>query len=452
MMSVLHRMNGFVIRESNIYHGVTEMNFDLKRKRLFIKELNNISFVGLGKINVGNALSVVLWSISGWTKESVKNIELCVTKGFSLKKTGDKPECAFVYSHSHIDRKDHLIQFNAVESLFQNKLMITASEKKIDKVKFNPYIFLIPIWRMQMRHLECPEYIKKGLCRRICRAAAYAGKMFHMIRCYSSVKKIVFFFDVSEIDSLLVQRCNKKGYITYTLEHGIVNGSYDYIDYKCSQSRYLLLWGEFSKQVAQHYGVAEDRIRLVGNINSLVKDADSQCEDRKVGRLTQFVVCTEGVLTQANWQKNKRMIEYADYLADKYGMTYLLKIHPADKVTRYASCVSQDFCTRICDKRTQLAELLGNVDFLLCGNSTTFGDAIYNGIPAFRYIVPDEEKTDLCKGIVFGKAENLHDLDELVKNMTSNPDAYMAQLEEVRRFLYGEGNPRKLYYHTIMDD
>ncbi|MBD5467235.1 MAG: hypothetical protein HDR21_03665 [Lachnospiraceae bacterium] len=428
------------------------MELEPKRKQKLISQLNKISFVGLEGIKVGDVLSTALWHVSKWTKESVRNIGLCMTESFSIKKRGENPECAFLYSHSHLSRKDHLTQFQAVESLFQNKVVITASENRTARPKWNPYILLLPIWRMQMKHLACPDYIKNGLCRRLCRSAAYAEEMFQIIKRYPSVRKLIFFFDVLEIDSILVQKCNQKSYTTYTLEHGIVNGTYDYIDYKCSNARYLLLWGEYSKQTAVQCGIAENRIILVGNINTLVKSTSPIYVDKKHIQISRFIVCLAIVLTKKDWQKNKSLIEIADFLADKYNATYILKVHPSDKVTNYTSCVNPNYCKKTYDNRTRLNELFEDVDFLLCGNSTTFGDAVYCGIPAFRYIRDEDVDGDVCKGISWGKADSRQGMDALLKNMQNDPDAYMEQLRKVRRFLYGEDNPKERYYSAITEN
>lgn len=428
------------------------MEFELKRKRKLISQLNKISFVGLEGIKAGDVLSTVLWHVSKWTEDSVRNIRLCMTESFTIKKQGKNPECAFLYSHSHLNRKDHLTQFQAVEGLFKNKVVITASENRTNGPKWNPYILLLPVWRMQMKHLACPDYIKIGLCRRLCRSAAYAAEMFRIIKRYPSVRKLIFFFDVLEIDSILVQRCNRKAYITYTLEHGIVNGTYDYIDYKCSNARFLLLWGEYSKQIARQCGIAENRIKLVGNINTLVKNTAPICVDKKTVRISRFIVCLAIVLTKKDWQKNKSLIELADFLADKYNATYVLKVHPSDKITSYTSCVNPNYCKKIYDNRTRLNDLLEDVDFLLCGNSTTFGDAVYCGTPAFRYIGDEDGDVDVCKGISWGKAGSRQGMDALLKDMQNDPDAYMQQLRKVRRFLYGEDNPEERYYRAITEN
>lgn len=428
------------------------MELDLKSKRQLIKKLNTITFWGLKGIKAGDVLSTTLWHISGWTKENVCDISIRISESFTQQKSIKNPAYAFIYSHSHLNRKDHLAQFRAVENLFEDKLTIHASEEKSNRPRWNPYILLLPIWQMQMRHLNCPNYIKKGLRRQLCRAAAYADEMLRMIKHHASVKKLIFFFDVLEIDNILVQKCNKLNYMTYTLEHGIVNGSYDYVDYKCSHAKCLLLWGEFSKQTARQCCVAESRIKLTGNLNSLLKNPTIIHTQKQVDHIHRFIVCLSGVITKGDWQKNKELIEIADFIADKYSVPYILKIHPADKMTHYLSFINQNHCTKIFDKRTSLQDLLGDVDFLLCGNSTTFGDAIYNEIPAFRYIPDKDLAVDVCRGVSWGRAGNLQNMNKLLEEMLSSPDAYMAQLLEVKRFLYGDGEPAKQYYKAITEN
>lgn len=415
--------------------------------RKLIKQLNQIPFVGLKNIKVGDVLSVATWGFKNWTNEFIKCINIYTVRGFNFEVIGENPKIVFVFSHNQLNRIDQLIKFQAVTALFDNRVDIIAKQ---EGGAINPFLAYIPIWYVQMRHLNYSSTVKRGICYKLCETMGYVNEIEMLIRKTPGIEKIACFFDVSAVDSLLVQKYNQRNFTTYTLQHGIVNGSYDYIEYKCSHAKYMLAWGEYTKRMAMRCGVSEEKIKIVGNVSHLLEsDISLQETSKKTGC---FAVCTNGVLTKKDWSRNKELISMANRIAEKYKMKYFLKIHPCDDVTKYKYLINSEFCIEFVNKGTDIIEVLRRVDFTLCGNSTTFCDSIYYSVPSFRYIHDYDKKKDVCRGIKFGRVKSYDELVEKIESLREEPSDYEIEMKKVRAFLYDMGDVAHKYKAAIMDD
>lgn len=408
-----------------------------------IRQLNAISFWGLKNIKVGDVLSIAIWGCKNWSSKTLKHINVFKVWKFDVNFSGKAPRPAFIFPYLQSYRPDQLAKFQAVTNLFEDKAVLTA-EKKTKRI--NPFFVYIPIWYAQMKKINYSPIIKRGLCYKLCEAMGYAYEMELLIK-KGGCDKIVCFFDVSAADNLLVQKYRQRHFDTYTLQHGIINGSYDYIEYRCSHAKYFLAWGEYTKRMAMRYGVSENKIKIVGNVNHLLEE-EIDFKDR-CAETAYFAVCTNGVLTRENWRSNKTLIEMANCIAKKYKLRYFLKIHPYDDRKRYIHLIDQDFCADIVEKGTDIIDVLKRVDFTICGNSTTFCDSIYYGVPSFRYIHGNDKKIDVCKGLRFGRVESLEELEKAISDRNINPAKYDRELAETRNLLFAEGNIQKKYLEAI---
>ena len=375
---------------------------------LLRKQLNRISFAGLWGVKVGDALAIDTWHFREWTRETVSNFEFVKIPEYDYRMTGERVDKAFVFSHAHIKRRDWLRKFCSVEKNIDNKIVITAKKGYESN---NIYLRLIPLWYFQMRRLPYSSVVKMGICFKLCGAFGQARSILKMLRKMPDMKKIIVFCDIPCTDSLLVQISNRRGYLTYTLQHGIVNGTYDYIEYKCSHARYFLAWGEYTKWMAMKYGMPEDKLKVVGSMEAL---EESERVDYHVKGKKCFLVCTNGVDEKSAWLRNREIVQMANRCARKYGMKYYLRVHPYDDSGRYRHIMQEDCCYGIIDSTVEMGEILKRVTFTLCGNSTTFCDSLYYGVPAFRYIASKDRKIDVCKGIRTGRIENDGELEACV--------------------------------------
>lgn len=410
------------------------------------KQLNSISFVGLGGIRVGDALTVDTWHFQEWTKEIVNNIETVRIYEYDYQSEGERADKVFICSAPYINRKDQLEKFHAVEGLFNNKIVLIAQNKKTVR---NPYLRLIPIWYMQMGRLNYSSTVKHGICYLLCKALGQAHLLMSKIASVATIKKIVCFSDIITTDNILIQMCNHQGYNTYTLQHGIINGAYDYVEHKCSHANYFLAWGEYTKWVAQKYGINESKVKVVGSMDHLynMRDCAADAKDYKV-----FLVCTNGVDGKSAWNRNKKIIIFANQVAEKYQMKYYLKVHPYDNSDRYKYIIDNKYCDRVIDKSEKIDNMLKIVDFTLCGNSTTFCDSLYYKVPAFRYIADRDRSIDVCKGIEFGRVKNYEELETELDKLKENRDLYQKKAEKVRKGLFNLDNVSEKYVQAIEGD
>lgn len=411
---------------------------------LLRKQLNSIPFVGLKGIRVGDALAIDTWHFQEWTRESIANFEFVKIPEYECKIEGDRVDKAFVLSYAHSKREDWSYKFHTVERIFNNKAVITSQK---GYGKRNPYLDLIPIWYFQLRKLKYSSVIKKGICIKICNALGQGQALLTMIKKMPYIKKVVVFCDIPGIDSVLIQLCNQRGYLTYTLQHGIINGTYDYVEYKCSQAKYFLAWGEYTKWMAMKYGMQESKIKVVGSMSQ--PEEKTVCEVSDAKRHDCFLVCTNGVDEKSAWSRNKELIQIANRISEKFGMKYYLKVHPYDDANRYRHFVNEGYCIKIVSKSMKISDALKEVDFTLCGNSTTFCDSIYYGIPAFRYIASKDAKIDVCKGIAFGRMKSYEELESELEKLKENRKLYQKKIEKVRKGLFNIDNVSEEYVQAI---
>lgn len=407
------------------------------------KKLNRISFVGLKGIKVGDALAINTWHFQEWTKETISDFEFRMIPEYDYRTEGEHPDKAFIFSYSHVKRMDQLQKFCTVEAIFDHKAVITAQKGKLTR---NRYVTLIPFWYAQMNRLDYSPVIKRGICYKLCEALGHAKTIMDLIERTPEIKKLIFFFDVLSIDNILVQMCNQRKYITYTLQHGIINGAYDYVEYKCSHAKYFLAWGEYTKWVAMKYGMQESKIRVVGSMIQLNEKEENSADREKHNC---FLVCTNGVDEKSAWNRNKEIIILANQIAEKYNMKYCLKVHPYDNVNRYRRITKAEYCKRIAAPSESVEDLLKLVDFTLCGNSTTFCDSLYHRVPAFRYIKANDAKIDVCKGIKFGRVESFKQLEKGMTAIQKERSKYMVRLMKIRNSVFQEGDIPKEYVEAI---
>lgn len=411
---------------------------------LLRKQLNKIQFIGLKGIKVGDALAIDTWHFQEWTRETISNFEFVRIPEYDCKVEGEKADKAFVLSYAHSKREDWSYKFHTVEKVLDNKVVITSQK---GYGKRNPCLDLIPIWYFQLRKLKYSSVIKKGICIKLCNALGQGQALLTMIKKMPYIKKVVVFCDIPGIDSVLIQMCNQKGYFTYTLQHGIINGTYDYVEYKCSHAKYFLAWGEYTKWMAMKYGMQESKIKVVGSMSQL--EENSICEVSDAKQYHCFLVCTNGVDEKSAWSRNKEIIQIANRISERFSMKYYLKVHPYDNANRYRHLVNEDYCIKIVSKSMKISDTLKKVDFTLCGNSTTFCDSIYYGIPAFRYITSKDMKIDVCKGIDYGRLKNYDELEISLIELRENEEEYRKKLERIRKALFNTENVLEKYEKAV---
>lgn len=412
---------------------------------VLIKQLNRIPFIGLKGIKVGDALSIDTWHFQEWTKEKISTFEFMTIPEYNYRVEGESVDKAFIFSYAHIKRADQLNKFHAVESIFDNKAVIVAQKGKLLR---NRYLALIPFWYSQMRGLDYSPIIKRGICYKICEALGHADMIMRLIKRTPEVRKLIFFFDVLSIDNILVQMCNQRNYTTYTMQHGIISGIHDYVEYRCTHADYLLAWGEYTKWVALKYGIQESKIKVVGSMSRLNEGKDFVTHGNKYNC---FLVCTNGVADQSSWNRNKEIIIMANQIAEKYHIKYYLKVHPYDNVNRYRHITKKQFCERIVGQSEKIEDMLKIVDFTLCGNSTTFCDSIYHMVPAFRYIPAKDKKIDVCKGIRFGRIESCEELEKYLDRLNTRFTEYEKKMYDVKKFIFDTGDVVQKYKHVITE-
>lgn len=410
---------------------------------LLRKQLNSIQFVGLKGIRVGDALAIETWHFREWTKEKIANFEFVRIPEYDCRVEEESADKAFVFSFPYIKRKDHVQKFYAVHNLFNKKMIITAQEKRVTR---NPYLNLVSIWYIQMGKLSYSATIKQGICYLLCKALGQAHLLMSKIAKMETIKKVICFSDVMTVDSILVQMCNQRGYSTYVLQHGIINGTYDYVEYKCSHAKCFLAWGEYTKWVAQRYGINEQKVKVAGSMEYLHQTIDYTFDTKDC---KFFLVCTNGVDEKSAWERNKEIIILANQIAEKYHIKYYLKVHPYDNADRYRYIIDERYCDRVIDKSEKIECVLKTVDFTLCGNSTTFCDSLYYKVPAFRYITDRDRSIDVCKGIKFGRVRNYEELETKLDELKENREHYQKKAERVRKGLFHMDNVSEKYVQAI---
>lgn len=405
-----------------------------------IEQINHIKFWGCKDIAFGTALSCHLITRKLWKQNAMKDLAGRFMNVSNYKVvTNRESKVCFLLTSYNISRQDQTRMFENITDAMKNQMVIQSLSHNEESELTN--IYLILIWYIQLERITIPDWQKKIIVMYMYHYLMEARKIFQLITKYKKQLKLVAVFDdIFPIDNLVVQMSKAIGIKTSTFHHGIINGSFKYIEYKYSPSDYFLAWGQYTKDMAVQFGMPEKKIKVLGPITMINR---KQVKYQK----TNFGII--GVLTRNTLGKkysddNVEMLCIVNAFARKYNYRYRLRYHPSDN-NSYKKYIDTDLCINISyskGKEDTLDNFLKTVDFVICANSSVFADALIKGKMAFRYIPDREKKEDVCRGIKFGKIATLAQLEDIFNSYKEDSN---KEIEKISNYIFQLGDITKNY-------
>lgn len=223
--------------------------------------------------------------------------------------------------------------------------------------------------------------------------------------------------DSNPYENILVQLMKQRGIYTATMQHGLFNkrGYWKGLEYRTSVADDFLAWNIYTRELAGECGVPKSKIKVLGIPRYILPIVIEKKDKRGIFS----VVLGEKAL----FDENRKLIEFANILAQEMELQYFLRFHPSCKEDDYHSFMQTKFCVTSDSRRETISEMCERSDFSLVGSGTSMViDLIYLRHPFFQFYEQwDGEKYK-------GRENYFRNYDEL-KRLAENGMA--AQSDEI---------------------
>lgn len=245
------------------------------------------------------------------------------------------------------------------------------------------------------------------------------------------VKKYLSFCDSLDLENLLTQFFKIQGVPTYSLTHGTHHIIYKapepgMLGYENMETDHLLLWGQYSVDEYEKWGIAKKRLHLAGypKANKLIKVKPNQSYKRCVVLLSQHYF----------FALNMKLLEFLIDYVDEYDFT--IKPHPA-AIEYY-----KDFATKhgmeILDSNTTIEQCLTQerYDWCIAVNTGAYYEALMRGVRCLRFSDGSFDLQPGCSDVFENKAQ----FDMKVKDILYKPyNLYQEEVNDALTYAYGVG-------------
>lgn len=271
----------------------------------------------------------------------------------------------------------------------------------------------------------------------------YKGKLEKYLK-NNNYELLVSFCDAHGIENMITQIAKEKGIKTATLQHGQYRvlkretENADIESYDNFISDYLLAWGERTTEEFVKAGVDESRILPVGALKSFSKNERIPLHDG----LNIFGVVLDGNIYH---DSNVLMIKYANYLAKKFNLKYILRLHPKNNLNDYINLCDSD-CLLKSISRIENSEYAKMVDFSIVHMTGVFVELLSINSPMI--LMKDDYLEDIfaIKGMFF---RNEDEMDVVYNSFKSNPKEYTEEQYKLYRKFNSGGNLEENYQSAI---
>lgn len=396
-----------------------------------ISKLNNIEFINLKKIRVGNVLTVPIFNA---TKNEVKySVTLKIMARailnykYSVVKKSNNPKIYFLLSSHNLMRKDHYNSFKNVSGLVEERCELIAQEKPYFKLSLKGILYdiLIPIWIFQMRSLNIGLKDKLFFAASLAQGLSETNIVYRNID-LNSINLFVSYYDASICESLITQKLNMKNIVTATLQHGHFIKKQP--NFTSSLSKNFLAIGNYDKELAIESGLNSEDVYPLGLAKYIGRP---EYENLTIKETSLIGVVLDGKEYNVN---NKILINKANIIAKKQNKKLVIRCHPGDYIENYSDVVCKDI-TLVCGENESLENFFERVEFLVIFNSTVFLEAVYNLIPAFRFY--GNEKIDTYPYISFGVWSSYKEFEKQYNSFVDNQVQFEIGYKDLRSYIFG---------------
>lgn len=393
----------------------------------YLRDIDTISILDDINIKYGQA------KITGYLKSIFGKI---LFQNISFETTNPMEGIAFFKSESS-HRTDHNKSFfNVYEIAGEQVALITTKSKN--------YFSLL---RTIKKIVFLSKNIKKAFTKRkLLYVLARINSMLIIENFITSIKTLdisklslgVVYYDVSKYDYMFVKYLKRKGIETATLQHASFispreisspNFEFEGVELCNSTADIFLAWNPFTKEEALKSGMCEKKIEVLG-IPKYINYSSESIDHKETHHF--------GVVLNAKSfdNLNKKLIQYADFVAEKTGYSYYLKYHPQFQEFVYDDLPKSGMCLGHLELSIPVSEYIHLVDFSLISNSTVFIELIYMGQTVFRMQAGEDDK---FKNVPFNAFSNEDELNALLNKKFTNSK------EQLFEYLCFTKTPEKNY-------
>ena len=254
----------------------------------------------------------------------------------------------------------------------------------------------------------------------------------------------VTFCDAHGIENLTTQIASNKKIITATLQHGQYRvlkpetENADVESYENFISDYLFAWGEMTKKEFLKAGLDQNRIITVGAIKSFSNNTCLQFQKTK----NVFGVVLDGNIYK---ESNIQMIHYANLLANKFDLKYIVRLHPKNNWKDYSKYCDSNKLHSVLTK-VENYNYANKIDFSLVHMTGVFVELL--SINSAIFLMEDEYLEELFKveGSTFS---NINELEELYIKYNKEQQLFLNKQYKLYRKFNQAGNIKENYQNAI---
>lgn len=417
-----------------------------------MQELNSIRFVGLQEYDIGSAMNVTLL-YNVFLRTHTPNVWRVLfatifrpVEGYSLVEKVDA-KILFFYSQEYRRRNDLESMFHKVANLYETKdIMTPGITRKSFEVTGVMFLFFVPLWLFQIKGLKISLHEKLTLIAKIIfikKWVRYLQQHVDPIK----YKLLVTLCDTHVADNIIAQYFKRAGCLTATLQHGWCIRSLPDADnisgialhFEGFVSDIFLAWGEVTKARAVQSGVPSDKILCTGHPNYI---GLRKVQQKRVALKIFGILLTRSIHPFKT--ENINLINISNKIAQKYGMQYIVRYHPADSITDVATY--EAIMPRKClhgtgSQNSALADLAADIDFCVVGSSSVYAELLFLGVAAFRYTAINDDYAEFP----WGTFTNADELISILDNEYADKTKCMERVSKYGELLCGQGEIAENY-------
>lgn len=254
---------------------------------------------------------------------------------------------------------------------------------------------------------------------------------------HGNFKVLVTGFANNSEENIKVQIAKKLDIKTFGLQHGTFGKRYEFNIipfshvYKYTTVDELLVWGEYSKKIIDEIKLDKSIVVPVGNPRynfiSSEREKLKNCKNEFLNHRV-FLICFIGA-SESEYLINQELLEFADKISSEFGIQYIVKMHPGNKVQRKEFKYDPQNCIEFISDNRDMNYLFAKIDFILTTSSVVVHEAIYQYLPIFVYSSHGAVYS-ICGTLstVFG---NYEELDSMFKRLMDKQE-FLRLMEEYK--------------------
>lgn len=257
---------------------------------------------------------------------------------------------------------------------------------------------------------------------------------------------LVTFCDAHGVENIIAQIAKENDTLTATLQHGqyrVLKKEIENADIEAYEnfiSDYLLAWGKATQDEFIKAGIDGKRVIPVGAIKKF-------SENKRI--INTSVKGVFGVVLDGETyeKSNIKLIKYANVLSEKYGLKYILRLHPKNNLEKYKMYCDKKYHEDSI-KSIENEQYAEKVDFSILHMTGVFVELLSINSPLF--VMVDECTEDIFK-IEKSYFTNSEELCGLYDYILKNKSDFLEAQYKTYRYYNEKGTLASNYNRAIKD-